>query len=59
MKVKFLLKDGELTSNISRQTYDIILACWHNNEKFRIGNGKIDGKDILGIEVLEDGNEDV
>lgn len=59
MKVKFLLTDGELTSNISRQTYDIILACWHNGEKFRIGNGKIDGKNIRGIEVLEDGNEDV
>lgn len=54
MKVKFFLKDGELTSNISRQTYDIILACWHNGEKFRIGNGKIDGKDIRGIEVLEE-----
>ena len=59
MKVKFIFRDGSLTSNVSRQTYDTILEHWHNKEPFKFGNGRIDCKDIRGIEVLEDGNEDV
>ena len=54
MKVKFIFRDGSLTSNVSRPTYDTILEHWHNNKPFEFGNGRIDCKDILGIEVLED-----
>nr|WP_205397301.1 hypothetical protein [Streptococcus lutetiensis] len=61
MKVKFILKGDNkpLTTCISQQTYDMVHACWESGETFKFGNGKIDGKDIRGIEVLEDGNEDV
>jgi hypothetical protein len=30
----------------------MVHACWESGEPFKFGNGKIDGKDILGIEVL-------
>lgn len=56
MKVKFIFRDGSLTSNISRQTYDMFLECWHNNKPFEFNGNQIDinCEDILGIEVLED-----
>ena len=61
MKVNIYIKgeDKPLTTCISQQTCDMIRACWESGETFKFGNGRIDGKDIRGIEVLEDGNEDV
>ncbi|QBX24923.1 hypothetical protein Javan220_0019 [Streptococcus phage Javan220] len=56
MKVNLYIKgeDDLLTTCISQQTYDMIHACWKNGETFKFGNGRIDGKDILEIEVLEE-----
>lgn len=54
MKVNIYIKgeDNPLTTCISQQTYDMVHACWESGETFKFGNGRIDGKDIRGIEVL-------
>ncbi|WP_287969893.1 hypothetical protein [Streptococcus sp.] len=53
MKIKFFMRDGEVTVATSYEGYLSLVTRWYNNEELRLGSARVNSTDILGFEVLE------